>query len=383
MRERFGSYEIYEELGAGGLAAVHLARTRAVKNPVALKRLYPQLASHRELVGSFIDEARLARYLRHPGIARVYEFGKLRGRYFIAFEFVPGPTLVQLQEHCMDYVGKIPTMVVLEIAYQLCDALEHAHNLRNELGHPLGIVHRDVSPSNVIVSSSGQVKLIDFGLAKTKQNSVQSQVGVIKGKLNYVAPEYLSGKLDARCDLWALGVVMYELLTGKRLFDAPEQGTILDHVRSLPIPPPSRANPEVPPEVDQIVLTALTRDPNKRWQRAGDMRDAIGVVAAGRLTPKQFVSWVEWAFTQNQPLRREDSGVSALYEIIQSREVEVVGELPAISGAMMERRRESVAMMPNLAATMIRRRARARWAWGAALLGLGAAGVLAHLLGVL
>jgi serine/threonine protein kinase len=377
VRERFGSYEIYEELGAGGLAAVHLARTRAVKNPVALKRLYPHIASVRELVGSFIDEARLARHLRHPGIARVYEFGKLRGTYFIAFEFVPGPTLQQLQQHCIDYVGKIPTMVVLEIAYQLCDALEHAHNMRNELGHPLGIVHRDVSPSNVIVSNTGQVKLIDFGLAKTKQNSVQSQVGVIKGKLNYVAPEYLSGKLDARCDLWALGVVMYELLTGKRLFDAPAQGTILDHVRSLPIPPPSRSNSEVPPEVDQIVLTALTRDPNKRWQRAGDMRDAIGVVAAGRLTAQQLVSWVEWVFTQKEPLRREDSAVSALYEIIQSKELEPVGELPAISGAMLERRRESVAMMPPMP-----QRSRA-WIWLAIVVVLlGAIGVLAHLLGV-
>jgi eukaryotic-like serine/threonine-protein kinase len=382
MRERFGSYEIYEELGAGGLAAVHLARSRAIKNPVALKRLYPHIASVRELVGSFIDEARLARHLRHPGIARVYEFGKLRGIYFIAFEFVPGPTLLQLQEHCSAYVGPIPTMVVLEIAHQLCDALEHAHTLRNELGLPLGIVHRDVSPSNVIVSSEGQVKLIDFGLAKTKQSSVQSQAGVIKGKLNYVAPEYLSGKLDARCDLWALGVVMYELLTGKRLFDAPEQGTILDHVRSLPIPPPSRANPEVPREVDHIVLTALARDPDKRWQRAGDMRDAIGVAAAGRLTQRQFVSWVEWAFTQKQPLRREDSGVSALYEIIQSKEVEVV-ELPAISEAMMERRRESVALMPTLGAAMIQRRASRRWAWIAILLGLGGVGVLAHALGAL
>ena len=383
MRKRFGSYEIYEELGAGGLAAVHLARSRAIKNPVALKRLYPHIANIRELVGSFIDEARLARYLRHPGIARVYEFGKLRGIYFIAFEFVPGPTLLQLQEHCSAYVGRIPTMVVLEIAYQLCDALDHAHNLRNELGLPLGIVHRDVSPSNVIVSSTGQVKLIDFGLAKTKQSSVQSQAGVIKGKLNYVAPEYLSGKLDARCDLWALGVVMYELLTGRRLFDAPEQGTILDHVRSLPIPPPSRANPEVPPAVDQIVLTALTRDPDKRWQRASDMRDAIGVAAAGRLSQHQFVAWVEWAFTQKQPLRREDSGVSALYEIIQSKEVEVVGELPAISEAMMERRRESVAMMPTLGAAMIQRRTSRHWAWIAILLGLGAVGLLAHVLGAL
>jgi len=383
MRERFGSYEIYEELGAGGLAAVHLARSRAIKNPVALKRLYPHVANIRELVGSFIDEARLARYLRHPGIARVYEFGKLRGTYFIAFEFVPGPTLLQLQEQCATYVGRIPTMVVLEIAYQLCDALDHAHHLRNELGLPLGIVHRDVSPSNVIVSSTGQVKLIDFGLAKTKQSSVQSQAGVIKGKLNYVAPEYLAGQLDARCDLWALGVVMHELLTGRRLFDAPEQGTILDNVRSLPILPPSHANPEVPPEVDQIVLTALARRPDKRWQRAGDMRDAIGVAAAGRLTQRQFVSWVEWAFTQKQPLRREESGVSALYEIVQSKEVEVVGELPAISEAMMERRRESVAMMPPLGAAMIQRRAPRRWAWLAVVLGVGAAGWIAHVLGVL
>ncbi len=382
MGERFGSYEIYEELGVGGLATVHLARSRAVKNPVALKRMHPHIASVQELVGSFIDEARLARHLRHPGIARVYEFGKLRGIYFIAFEFVPGPTLLQIQQQCREYVGRIPIMVVLEVAYQLCDALDHAHNLCNELGYPLGIVHRDVSPANVIVSSTGQVKLIDFGLAKTKQSSVQSQAGTIKGKLNYVAPEYLDGKLDARVDLWALGVVMYELLTGRRLFDAPEPSQILDRVRSLPVEPPSRSNPEVPREVDQIVLKALEREPNRRWQSAGDMRDAIGVVAAGRLTQRQFVSWVEWAFTQKQPLRREDSGVSALYEIIQSREVEVIGELPAISAAMEQRRRESVAMISPVGTAMIHRRTSRRGVvWIAILLVCSAAGFLAHALG--
>ncbi|MGE0399619.1 MAG: serine/threonine protein kinase [Kofleriaceae bacterium] len=383
MRERWGSYEIYEELGSGGIATVHLAKTRAVKNPVALKRLHPHLANNRQLVGQFIDESRLARHLLHPGIARVYEFGKLRGTYFIAFEFVPGPTLLQLKEHCREYVGLVPTMVVCEIVYQLCDALEHAHSRKNELGLPLGIVHRDVSPANVILSTTGQVKLIDFGLAKTQQSSVQSQAGVIKGKLNYVAPEYLSGKLDARCDLWALGVVMYELLTGKRLFDAPEQGEILDRVRTMPIPPPSQVNPDVPRELDDIVLTALQRDPNKRWQTAGAMRDAIGSVAAGRLTQKQFVSWIEWAFAQKEPLRREDSAVSALHEILQSVQiVDVVTEepasLPALEAAMMERRRESVvAMNPALGEAMLARRANRRKAMLVVALCVIAAALLA------
>jgi serine/threonine protein kinase len=226
------------------------------------------------------------------------------------------------------------------------------------------------------------VKLIDFGLAKTKQSTVQSQVGVIKGKLNYVAPEYLSGKLDARCDLWALGVVLYELLTNNRLFDAPEQGTILERVRSMPIPSPSRSNPEVTADVDHIVLTALARDPTKRWQRAADMRAALEKTASSRITQQQLVAWVEWAFSQKQPAVREDSAVSALHEIVSSV-VEVVGELPAISEAMEERRRESVALMPALGTAMLERRTSGRWIWFAfALIALlGAAGFLAHTLG--
>jgi serine/threonine protein kinase len=219
--------------------------------------------------------------------------------------------------------------------------------------------------------------LIDFGLAKTKQSSVQSQAGVIKGKLNYVAPEYLtSGKLDARCDLWALGIVMYELLTNKRLFDAPEQGTILERVRSMEIPAPSRANPDVPRAVDEIVLTALERNPERRWQRAAEMRDAIASAASVRLTKPQLVTWVEWAFSQKQPLRNEESGVSALAELLQSEQIEVVGDLPAISEAMMVCRRESVASMP-LGAAMLQRRTSRSWLWVALVLVLGAAGVVA------
>jgi serine/threonine protein kinase len=373
VRERFGSYEIYEELGAGGIASVHLARSPAIKNPVALKRLFPHVATIPEIVGSFVDEARLARYLQHPGIARIYEYGRLRGTYFIAFEFVPGPTLQQLQRHCAAHVGRIPIPLVLEIAYQLLDALDHAHTLRDRVGLPLGIVHRDVSPSNVIVSSAGQVKLIDFGLAKSKQQSVQSQAGVLKGKLNYVAPEYLSGKLDARCDLWALGVCLHELLTGRRLFDAPEQGVILERVRAMPIPPPSRWNPEVPPAVDQLVLTALERDPARRWPSAAAMRSAIAACASVRITPQQLVAWVEWAFSQKQPLR-EDSAVSMLHEIIESKQTQLVGEPSAMSAAMEERRREAVANAPAFGAAMLERHRSRRWLWILLLLLLAAAG---------
>jgi serine/threonine protein kinase len=367
VHERFGSYVISEELGAGGLASVHLARSPAIQNPVALKRLYPHVSNIRELVGSFIDEARLARRLRHPGIARIYEFGRIRGTYFIAFEFVPGPTLQQLQRHCAAHVGRIPIPVVLAIADQLCDALDHAHNLRDELGLHLGIVHRDVSPSNVIVSSTGQVKLIDFGLAKTKQSSVQSQAGVIKGKLSYVAPEYLMGKLDARCDLWALGVCLHELLTNQRLFDAPDHAVTLDRVRTLPIPLPSRHNPDVPRDVDDILLKMLERNPDQRFQSAATIRAAIANVAVPRLSQKQLVAWVEWAFSQKQPEPLEEaSAVSALGEILESRQIEVIGELPALSEAMLERRRESIASMP-FGAAMIERHSPRRW-WLALLL---------------
>jgi eukaryotic-like serine/threonine-protein kinase len=375
VRERFGLYEIHEELGAGGLASVHLAKSRAIKEPVALKRMYAHVADVPELVAAFVEEARLARHLQHPGIARIYEFGRMRGTYFIAFEFVPGPTLQQLQKHCALAVGRIPVPVVLAIADQLCDALDHAHTRKDPIGLHLGIVHRDVSPSNVIVSKSGQVKLIDFGLAKSKQSTVHSQAGVIKGKLAYVAPEYVqTGVVDARCDLWSLGVVMYELLTGQRLFDTSQEPVhTLDQVRAKPINAPSRINPEVTADVDQIVLHALERDPMRRFQTAAQFRSAIANHNGIRLSNQQLVHWVEWAFSQKAPQPREDSGISALADILKSDAIEIVGDLPALSEAMMARRRESVAMMPVGAALLQRRSGSRWWIWVILLFVLGAA----------
>ncbi len=381
MAERYGPYTIHEQLGAGGMASVHLAQWRSpdgIDRRVALKRLFPHVADNQELVAAFIDEGRLARYLKHPNIAQVYELGRISGTYFIAFEYVPGPTVQQLVKQCIAHVGPIPVAVTLDIIGQLCEALDHAHNLCDELGLPLGIVHRDVSPHNLIVSNTGIVKLIDFGLAKVKYSSFESQAGIIKGKLNYVAPEYLAGALDTRCDLWAVGVVLHELLSGRKLFEAADNPEMVVKVKTMPIPPPSRFNAEVSRELDEIVMTALERDPQRRWQTAADLATALEHHNRHRLqlSRSQLVRWVEWAFAQKKKLR-EDSGVSALTEILTASSIEEVHDLPAIEAAVEERRRESISLAPYIGSALLDRRSLPAWLWVVVALG-----VLAIVIGI-
>jgi serine/threonine-protein kinase len=303
--ERYGPYLVYEQIGRGGMATVHRAEmaTRSGVQEVALKRLLPTL--QRELVTLFLDEAKLHRYLRHPNLATTFDSGRVFGTYFIAMEYVPGHTLKQLVEHCALTVGSVPQPITLRLAEQLCAALDHTHNCRDEHGKPLDIIHRDVTPANIIISRDGVLKLIDFGLAKSKSTSEQTAAGVIKGKFGYVAPEYVGGRLDHRADLWAVGIIMYELLTSRRLFDGADAFETMMRVRELPIPRPSLGNPHVTPEIDEIVMTALERDPARRWQSAAAMRDRLAQVIAqpGNATDDASVAeWVAWVFEQ-QPGR--------------------------------------------------------------------------------
>jgi serine/threonine-protein kinase len=310
--QEFGSYVVYEQLGVGGMASGHVAETRSAggfRKRVALKRLLSHAADQPALVESFTHEAKLARYLHHANIAQTFDFGQVDDTYFIAMELVSGPTLGQLIRQCKSTIGVIPFPITLNILQQLCDALEYAHTCVDEAGTPLGIIHRDVSPPNVVISNTGIVKLIDFGLAKAKTSLVQTQVGTVKGKFRYMAPEYLTGKLDRRVDLWALGIVAHELLTTHQLFDGDNDLAVLERVRSMPIDPPSKRNPDVPPELDAIVMTALERDPDKRWQSAGAMKTALADVAAELqtvITNQQLVQWCEWAFTQEPPGDRSE-----------------------------------------------------------------------------
>jgi len=276
--EQFGPYLVYERLGMGGMATVHRAETTGIagfRRPVALKRMLPHVAANEDLVRSFVREARLASHLRHANVAQTYDLGKVDDIYFIAMELVVGRTLRDILRLCAKTSTRIPIPISLNILTQVCDALDYAHNLTDESGEPLGIVHRDVSPSNVIVSEGGVVKLIDFGIAKASAAGMQTMSGTIKGKFGYMAPEYLAGKIDSRADLFAVGIIAHELLTGRPLFQGRDDMDTLYRVKQMQIDPPRVLNPSVPEEIDSIVMTALERDPEARWQRAAAMRVAL------------------------------------------------------------------------------------------------------------
>ena len=301
--ESFGPYVVYEQIGLGGMATVHRAETQGIagfSKQVALKRMLPSVAADASLVKSFIREARLASLLRHGNVAQTYDLGKVGEIYFIAMELVKGRNLRQILKHCAGSGVRIPLPIAMNIVNQIADALDYAHNLCDESGQPLGIIHRDVSPSNVIVSEGGIVKLIDFGIAKAS-GSMATMSGTIKGKFGYMAPEYLEGFIDARADLFALGVIAHELLSNKPLFQGRDDMDTLFRVKDMAILPPSRLNPLVPPEIDAIVMTALERDPNKRWQRAQALRAALtsetqrlGLSALNQ----QVIEWVEQTFDE-------------------------------------------------------------------------------------
>ena len=309
--EVFGSYFVYERLGTGGMATVHRAQHQQSSGPVALKRLHPQLSAVPEFVDAFLDEAKLARHLRHTNVAQTYDFGKIDETYYIAMELVRGPTLAQM----IATGTPVPIPIALYVIVQLLDALEYAHNLSDRDGKPLGIIHRDVTPSNVIVSTTGITKLIDFGIAKATGSSVRTKTGFIKGKFAYVAPEYIAGRIDTRVDLFAAGIVAHELLAGRKLFQVDNDFETLRRVQTMPLEPPSKWNPKVPPALDEVVMIALARDPEQRWQRAGAMRNAFAHVAPKLPTSQQVADWLSEAM--GPPQRSDASAVSIEIALIE------------------------------------------------------------------
>jgi serine/threonine-protein kinase len=278
----FGAWLLLERVAIGGMAEVFLAlRTgEAGRRPYALKRMLPHLADDAELVTMFLDEARVWAQLDHPSILQVRELGREDGVYYIAYDYLPGKDLKALQQRLRQAGARLPVPVAAWIAARAADALDHAHRRRGARGAPLRVVHNDVSPANVLLGFDGSVRLIDFGIAQAALRERRGE-RVLRGRFSYLSPEAVQGRaVDRRADVYSLGVVLHELLTGEKLFSARSELATLVEIRSAEVPPPSAKRPEVPPALDAVVMRALARDPEQRWRWASDLRDALRPFAA-------------------------------------------------------------------------------------------------------
>jgi serine/threonine protein kinase len=250
----------------------------SVERPTVVKRIRPDLADSASFIRMFIDEAALSSQLNHPNIVHTYDFGSVDGSYFIAMEYVPGRDLRYVMSHRTRNAAIPFPVIAVEIARQSCLGLEYAHSLHSPDGAPLSIVHRDVTPANIMIGFDGTVKLLDFGVARSLDHSrrTHTQAGVVKGKVAYLSPEQVRGRpIDRRTDLFSLGIVLYELLTWKRLFARESDFETVKRIVEMVIPPPSSFNPAVKPGLDRIVLRALERDPERRYQSAAEMLDDL------------------------------------------------------------------------------------------------------------
>ena len=271
----FGQYVLLEKIATGGMAEVWKARSRGVEGfqkIVAIKKILPHLSDNPEFIDMFIDEAKLAAQLNHNNIIHIYDLGKIQSSYYIAMEFVDGNDLRTILKRAEERGHPLTPELALFIASKIAAALDYAHRKRDFENRDLGLVHRDVSPQNVLISEEGDIKLCDFGIAKAASKASHTQAGALKGKLQYMSPEQAWGEtIDRRSDIFALGTVLFEMLTARQLFNGDNEMSILEQVREARVEAPSKINEEVAPEIDRIVLKSLAKEPENRYQNAAEM----------------------------------------------------------------------------------------------------------------
>jgi eukaryotic-like serine/threonine-protein kinase len=272
----YGRYRLVSRIGVGGMAEVFRATVRGPEGwerELVVKRILPQLSGNAEFTRMFIREAKISALLMHPSIVQIYEFGEAEGSYFIAMECVQGVTVREALTKLKQAQRSMPFMVAAEIARQACTGLDYAHTLHGADGRPLEIVHQDISPTNIMLAYNGTVKILDFGIARAASFAEEeSKSKLIKGKIAYLAPEQVKlDPFDARADIFALGAVMHEMLTGTRLFQAKNDILRMKQLLAQPIPPPSSVNAAIPRELDRIVMKALELDPDQRYPSAAVM----------------------------------------------------------------------------------------------------------------
>jgi len=280
-----GKYRLLARLGTGGMAEVLLARLdgpAGFSKYFAIKRMRPELTTHREFVDLFLEEARTASLLRHPNICQVNELSTAGGDYFMVLEFLEGVPVSSLLVKALSHPTALPIPFLVGIAQQACEGLHYAHDVADERGQPYQIIHRDISPPNLLVTIDGVVKVLDFGISKSRDSLVKTLTGQIRGKFSYMSPEQLRGeKLDRRSDVFSLGIVLFELLTGRRLFRRKSRLEVFKAVVKEPIPTASEWRSDLPPNLVSVLEHALARDRNRRFDSARAFGEALAASIRG------------------------------------------------------------------------------------------------------
>jgi serine/threonine protein kinase len=272
--KQFGKYQLLEKVAVGGMAELYRAKVvgdHGFEKLVAIKKILPHLTDEGNLVKAFIDEAKLAALLQHENIVQIYDFGSMNGEYFIAMEYLFGKDLRRLIHKARENSVPLSLENTLYIISRICAGLDYSHNLKDLQGKPLNIIHRDINPQNIFITYEGQVKIIDFGIAKAASHNSTTHEGLIKGKLAYMSPEQANGQaIDRRSDIFSTGIILYELLTGEHMFQG-ETMHVYNQVREAAYEPLQSRLPDLPDKLYQIVQRALAREPVDRYQSCGEM----------------------------------------------------------------------------------------------------------------
>jgi serine/threonine protein kinase len=277
--QAFGKYFLVDKISTGGMAEVFKAKTYShggFENLLVIKRILSHLGEDQEFVDMFIDEAKVSVALQHANVVHLYDFGRIGDDWFMAMECLDGKDVRSILRQLARKRRFLPIEYAIYVASEACKGLEYAHRKTDLQGRPYGIVHRDVSPSNILVSYEGDVKVADFGIAKAQFSSLDTVGGVLKGKYEYMSPEQASGRsMDLRSDLFSLGIILHEMLTGRRLFKTGSEFTTLERIKACEVAPPSYVNARVPEALDRIVMKALARLPEDRYKNAAEMGQAL------------------------------------------------------------------------------------------------------------
>jgi serine/threonine protein kinase len=285
----YGPYRLLERVAIGGMAEVFRAKRSGVEGfekVLAVKRILPHLSDNQEFVDMFIEEAKMVAGLSHPNIVQIFDLGRIERSYYIAMEYVHGRDLRSILRRGKERGLRVPLDLSVLIVSRICSALDYAHRRKDDRGRTFQIVHRDISPQNILISFDGEVKLTDFGIAKAAPKMTPSDHGALRGKLLYMSPEQAGGRpMDRRSDIFSLGIVFYEMLTDQKPFLGTSEMSILETVRECRVAPPSQLNPRLPEKLERVVMKALAREPEQRYQDGAEMLRDLERVLHERQAP--------------------------------------------------------------------------------------------------